>query len=259
MSRKDLKNKPLVEAILEVRWNLPASKPPVMEADQHYQLLLGRFSERIQAEFPHHEPLPTVQIPATLVAYMPQHRFRHAENGWPLIQLGPGIMTVNETDGYTWSNFEPRCINAVAQLFDAYPVKQKPSIKELALRYIDAVEVDFATENIFDFLREKMKIHIALPENLFATAGVKKAPSSFQWQTSFSQEVPGGLATLRFAVGERKGRPSLIWEILVQTRGDQLAGFPDTFSAWLKKAHDLTDDWFFKLIEGDLERRFSGD
>lgn len=25
---------------------------------------------------------------------------------------------------------------------------------------------------------------------------------------------------------------------------------------WAIKAHDLTHDWFFKIIEGDLEKRF---
>ena len=30
----------------------------------------------------------------------------------------------------------------------------------------------------------------------------------------------------------------------------------DEIEQWIKKAHDLTDDWFFKLIEGELQKRF---
>ena len=67
MSRKDLKNKPLVEAILEIRWHLV--QPPVTvqgpaqmmlpAADPHYRLLLGRLFDRLQKEYPVHEQLPT--------------------------------------------------------------------------------------------------------------------------------------------------------------------------------------------------------
>jgi uncharacterized protein (TIGR04255 family) len=34
---------------------------------------------------------------------------------------------------------------------------------------------------------------------------------------------------------------------------------PNDFEKWLDAAHAVTDDWFFKLIDGELERRFSGD
>ena len=30
----------------------------------------------------------------------------------------------------------------------------------------------------------------------------------------------------------------------------------DSIIEWIKKAHNLTDDWFFKLIKGDLEEKF---
>lgn len=64
---------------------------------------------------------------------------------------------------------------------------------------------------------------------------------------------------MRFAVGKRGGKPALIWETLVQAGRECMPAIPDGFSKWLERAHDLTDDWFFKLIEGDLERRFSGE
>ncbi|WP_242529248.1 hypothetical protein [Methylacidimicrobium sp. B4] len=42
-------------------------------------------------------------------------------------------------------------------------------------------------------------------------------------------------------------------------RRDRTPSIPDGFSRWLDKAHDLTDDWFFKLIEGELESTFSAE
>lgn len=259
MPKKDLKNKPLVEAIVELRWVLPGQEPLGIQGDPHYRLLLGRFSERVQTDYPFHEPLPTTQIPDAMVAHMVQHRFRIGERAWPLIQIGPGIMTVNETDGYTWDNFKPRCEQAVSRLFDAHPAKDKFMVQDITLRYIDAVAVDFSQENILKFLQEKMKTTISLPDSLFTDGRVKGSPTAFNWQASFPHDDPGGLLTLRFAVGQRNNKPALIWETLVQTTRDRIPKMPDGFSAWLTKSHDLTDDWFFKLIEGELERRFSGE
>lgn len=259
MPRKDLKNKPLVEAILELKWVLPAQATPGIEGDPHCKLLLGRFSERVERDYPFHEPLPTAQIPDVMAAHMVQHRFRISEGKWPLVQLGPGIMTVNETDGYTWDDFKNRCAEAVANLCNAHPAKQKFAVQDLTLRYIDAVEVDFSHENVFKFLQEKMKTDISLPDALFDDGRVNRNPTAFNWHASFPYDDPGGLMTLRFTVGQRSGRPALIGETLVQAARERILAIPDGFSDWLGKAHDLTDDWFFKLIEGELERRFSGE
>ena len=83
MNGKELKNKPLVEAILEFKWELPAQTTSGIETDPHYRLLLGRFSEKMESDYPFHEPLPTSQIPDAMAVHMAQHRFRASEGGWP--------------------------------------------------------------------------------------------------------------------------------------------------------------------------------
>ena len=81
MSKKDLKNKPLVEAILEFKWKLTSQTASRIKTDPHYSLLLGRFSEKVERDYPFHEPLPTTQVPDAMVAHMAQHRFRTSEKG----------------------------------------------------------------------------------------------------------------------------------------------------------------------------------
>jgi uncharacterized protein (TIGR04255 family) len=44
----------------------------------------------------------------------------------------------------------------------------------------------------------------------------------------------------------------------VQSAGADLPDMPKGFPAWVDAAHEITHDWFFKLIEGELERRFEG-
>jgi len=50
-----------------------------------------------------------------------------------------------------------------------------------------------------------------------------------------------------------------LWEIIVESREDEVPQIPRDFQSWLQEAHSLSIDWFFKLIAGDLEKSFGGD
>lgn len=258
MTRKDLKNKPLVEAVLEIRWAL-TQKAPGAEIDPHYKFLLGRVFDRFQSEYPEYEQLPAAMIPEEMIAHVVQHRFRKSSNGWPLVQLGPGIFTVNDTESYVWSDFQPRCSAAVTKLFEAYPKPSELRISSLSLRYIDAVEFDYTKSDMLAFLREYLKINISLPTGLFDKTGIETHPQSAAWTSSYRCAEPKGMVHLRFSTGQKKDTPSIVWETNVQSAAEDVPSMPDQFGKWLDSAHVITDDWFFKLIEGELERRFSGE
>lgn len=262
MTRTKLKNKPLVEAILEVKWSVPASSaaaPDVtnISGDPHYRLLLGRFSERVQDQYPSHEPLPAAQIPDGLIPHVAQHRFRTNEGGWPLVQIGNGVMTVNDTQAYTWSDFRKRCEYSFKKLYESHPSRDDFHVQELALVYIDAIDVDFTQDDVFAFLFGKMKTTVSLPDNLFDGGHVTKSPSHFQWESGFKTTKPTGHISLKFGMGRSGSTPALILETRVFSQADDLPALPDGISNWLVSAHDLAGDWFFKLIEGDLLEKFS--
>ena len=63
MPHRDLKNKPLVEAALEIQWQLQAHATPGIKTDPHYKMLLGRFYERLVDTYPVHETLPAAALP----------------------------------------------------------------------------------------------------------------------------------------------------------------------------------------------------
>lgn len=266
MPHKELKNKPLVEAILEVRWRLQQPTNEQLPAqlilparDPHYRLLLGRLFDRIQKEYPFHEELPTASLPDDMLAHVVQHRFRSAKDDWPLIQVGPGVFTVNDTHRYTWSDFQKRSKEAVARLYDAHPAVADFRVESLMLRYIDAVEYNYKDEDAFRFLGDKLKVGISLPETLFQDTGVERRPHSFFWQATFRCSRPAGRLSVSFATGQKEGKPAILWETTVQSVGEDLPSMPDGFPAWVDAAHEITNDWFFKLIEGELERRFQGE
>jgi len=252
MEKVVLANKPLIEAIFEIRWALK-EQAPGLQIDPYFKLLLGSIYERIKGEYPFHEELPTVTMPDFISGYIVQHRFRKESNGWPLIQLGPGIMTLNDTQKYNWDDFERRIDAILTVLFDLY---KDIKITNIILRYIDGIPFDFEGNNIFAFLEDKLKTEIKLPTVLFEDREIKPLPQNIDLLFSFYSSRPSGLAQLRFLRGNSRGTESLIWETIVQSVASGLPGIKADISTWLNQAHDLTDDWFFELIDGDLRRSF---
>jgi len=254
--RRVLKNKPLVEAIFELRWDLQ-ERTSGMKVDPHYKILIGRIYDKLKDEYQFHEQLSTASIPDEIAGYVIQHRFRKDKEKWPLIQIGPGVITVNETEEYVWEDFEKRSIQAVNTLLESYPASENGlKVNYLALRYIDAIDFNFEKDDIFSFLKEHMKITVDLYSNLYNSTMVEKLPLRFDWSFSFRSSKPNGAINLRFFRGKKKESDALIWETMVQSIAGEVPEIPTEINYWLKNAHDLTDNWFFKLIEGELLRRF---
>jgi uncharacterized protein (TIGR04255 family) len=249
---EQLANPPIVEALVEVRWAM--EKTP----DPYYQLLLGSFYQRIKSDYPFHEALPTASIPDEVTGSVVKHRFRVAKDSWPLIQIGPGIMSINETEKYTtFEKFKPHAVKALNDLFESHPNKSELEIKKLILRYIDAKELDYSQENIYTFINEKMHIPMNLPEFIFQEGRLEKIPTSFKLQTSLRCKSPAGMAILSFSTGTLKGKPALIWEQILRSEDDDIDDMPSKFEEWIDSAHEVVHAWFEKLIAGDLETEFS--
>jgi uncharacterized protein (TIGR04255 family) len=257
MANPKLRYKPLVEAMLEVRWSLDPKMPGVA-VDPHYQLLLARFFDRLNKEYPEHEQLQTAMMPDELFGHFPQHRFRVSKDGWPLVQIGPGIITANSTDDYTWEDFHPRTIRAVNTLFDAYPKPAELKIETLTLRYVDAIAFDYLTDDVLVFLSDKLKVSLAFPSDLFKE-GVNSRPSGLVLSSSFPCQAPKGTVHVQFATGKKMDAPALLWETSLQSARDELPDLPSGFAGWIDAAHKVTGGWFSKLIEGELQRRFTGE
>ena len=256
MGSEQLKNPPIVEVLVEVKWALQKSSGP-MPIDPHYQLLLGSFYDRIKLEYPFHQPLPAASIPDDVTGPVVKHRFRIKKDEWPLIQIGPGIMSVNETHEYgTFDRFKPRAVKAITDLFDAHPKKDELEIKSLLLRYIDAKALDYSKESICNFISQKMHVPIELPNFLFQDGRLGDIPTSFSWRTSLRSNKPGGMATLAFSTGTQAGKPALIWEQMLQSKDDDIEDMPDNFENWMDSAHEVIDTWFWTLIEGELKKEF---
>ena len=250
---RPLPNKPLVEAIFEFRWRIPGE-----EGDPHYPLFVGRLYDRVQPQYPFHEPLPTSMIPLPAAANVIQHRFRVQKGRWPLVQVGPGLVTVNDTEGYIWQDFGRQAKSLMKAIYEAYPEPQQLNVANLVLRYLDAFELDL-NQDMLDYLSDKLKSKVSFPSELFRDTAVSTCPKTLNIMASFITEKPKGNILVRFGSGTHKEKPALIMELAVRSDASDLPSMPEGFEGWVEDAHKLTDDWFFKFIEGELERRFAGE
>lgn len=251
-----LPNKPLVEAIFEFKWRISSE-----EGDPHYPLFVGRLYDRVQPSYSFHEPLPTSMIPLPVAVNLIQHRFRAKKGRWPLIQVGPGIVTVNDTEGYVWQDFGQRAKSLMKAIYEAYPEPQQLHVDSLVLRYLDAFELD-GNQDMFDYLSDKLKSTVSFPSQLFKETTVSSTPKTLNIMASFTTEKPKGNILIRFRNGthtKKPEKPALIMELAVRSDSPDLPNMPEGFEGWVEAAHGLTDDWFFKFIEGELERRFAGE
>jgi uncharacterized protein (TIGR04255 family) len=256
MGNINLKNKPLVEAIFELKWKLH-EMPGGYRFDKFYEISIGRLFEKLRSKYPFQEQLETVNMPDEIAGYVVQYRFRKAENDWPVVQIGPGIITLNETDKYVWKEFKENAKKLVDNLIQIRTEYEKPVFNGFLLRYIDAIDYNYDEENVYDFLKDKMKLRIELYPNLFEGTKVQSLPATFDHKFSYPSEKPKGIVSLRFFRGKRFNKDSLLWETMVSVNDEETLNAKGNIIKCLEEAHDLTHNWFFKIISGELEKRFS--
>jgi uncharacterized protein (TIGR04255 family) len=257
MRPKNLPNKPLIEAILELKWKPSFSPSQFPGVDGDLRLFLGRFHDAVRKQYPTFEILPAAAAPEQAAPNLAQYRFRQSDGGWPLVQLGSGLLALNDTTTYTWESFRERGKAMAALMFEEYPTKLEPT--SLELRYINAIYVDFEKRDALAHIADKFRISLSLPASLFDGTGVDNHASLFGLQAAFPTMSPVG--SLRFTVsrGKANDRDAILWETIVHSADKDLPSLPKDFLTWLDAAHTTAEEWFFRLVEGELLGQFSGD
>jgi len=247
----DLPAKPLVEAILEIKWRLKENKDPA------YPLYTGLLAGRVSDTFPTQERLPAADVPDELTPHLVKFRFRAGRDEWPVIQAGPGVVTLNVTDGYTWEVFHSLATYLWDNLQEAYSPfngDKPPEATHLQLRYINSVPLSGADPE--SFLKQKLHTSLSLPQTVsekHSSGPVQQAALS----VAYPVEYEGTTGALKFQSAKQNGVDIMLFELLADTE----FGNPPTaqrFGEWLSYVHELLEDWFFALVDGELLASFLG-
>ncbi len=245
-----LKNPPLVEVIFEMHWQFAPTAIGVPYKTP-YRLLVESLYEALKNDYPYYESLPQAEIPELLAEGQVQHRYRKKPKGWPLVQIGPGIFTLNETEGYlSWTEFRPtlhRTLNNIESIFSFITVDQ------VSLRYLNSLNI-VEGKSLTALLNEWLKIQLSLNAT---PDSVETTPFEIGLQMAFRSFSPEGILYLSLGKHNVRERELLLWELGMSRRwktGESAT--PATLLKWLDEAHARIEECFFRMIEGELRRQF---
>lgn len=148
-------SKALIEVIFEIKWTVQGKKEI-----QEVQYLHGDLYPLLKSKYPFRESVnPNVPIDLLLM-HAPSHRFRTAASDYPLVQVGPGLVTVNTVDSkYYWEEYEASIMEVIGHLQSVYSLKHHHDV-HLVLQYIDLLKFDFQKGDIVKFMEENLNISI---------------------------------------------------------------------------------------------------
>jgi uncharacterized protein (TIGR04255 family) len=231
---------PLVEVVIELRWKITSK-----EELAGVQYLYGDLYNELKKKYPFRESILPVEVPIEMTINQPVHRFRAEKGGYPLLQVGPGVITLNTIDAkYYWNSFFNDAKELIQTFFNVHPVENKIAP---ALLYIDFFPFDFSGNNVHDYINQQF--NITFGQSFFET---EKFPTDFNMGFAYNID----LGDLR--VNFQKGKNQNTEGILLQTRinGKPAAPNYENLNNWLNEAHEILSNLFMQLTEGDLYESF---
>jgi uncharacterized protein (TIGR04255 family) len=253
---------PLVEVIAEVHWRIERlATVPDGGIDPHFNVLVANLEQALpQSGFPVVERLVPSQLPIELLADKPVVRFWRGEKQYPLVQLGPGLMTINIVPPYEgWRAFKPTLVKALDLLRTQYPMSDTfLKIERAELRYIDGFTGRHGFASYPQFVRENLALGYSLPDEVLNSA-TEPAQEHVMWSADFGFPLngrPNQSGIVRLRPGKIRDEPGAILECAVRwrdpTSGIRLTDLP----VWFDMAHGDVSRWFFALVKERLVESF---
>lgn len=240
-----LPNAPLVEVVAEIKWKVE-NKTDLSKI----QYLPGDLFNEVKAKYPNRESIIPPDIPLELILNKPAHRFKaDNKNGYPLIQVGAGVVTLNTIDEiYHWEAFFEELQELTGKLINAFPYDDNEKELHPGILFLDFFPFDFEKENAIDYVNKYF--NISLQQDFYAT---ESFPDDLNLKFAYKIELGDIIVTFQ------KGRNKEQQEgILMQTRINGIALSADTkeISDWFENAHEFCSNLFKKLTGGELYESF---
>lgn len=246
MPRHKLKHAPLQEVIFELFWKLPLDESG-FPFDPGFELAQGVFASRIKKFFPLRKRTFPEDINLRIYP-KPIHQFWKGELTWPVVQLGPGILTVNDTDAnYVWKgNFQKNIKTAVQILRQSY--SSGLHLERIRLQYIDAVEFNPDEETAIAFIDRNLNTGL---QNRYRVPGKSRGVHIAQ-----VFELPKDsrlMLNIQSGKHNKTGQPAIIWTTAVEkSKGLNF----DNLNPWLKFAHRVTSNTFVNMLNPEFYASF---
>jgi uncharacterized protein (TIGR04255 family) len=237
-----LPNAPLIEVIFELRWQIKDK-----EDIQIYQYLIGDLYSSIKDKFSFREPLFPGGFPPEFSINNPAHRFRTEKNGYPLVQIGPGVLTLNTTDdSYYWEEFYKWSKDLLTNFLNIFP-KHKQLFKSNLL-YIDFFPFNFIDNDALEFVNKNFDISIS-------QGFLKKPGNPYHIDVGYYYETKVGNLSVTLKKGKSTDhKDGILMQSSIQNQNElsELQAILD----WLEGAHEFSSQLFKDITKGSLYKSF---
>lgn len=245
--QEKLPNAPLKEVVFEVHWELDIDDSG-RKYDQGLKYAFGVF--RREASKLGFSLVNELLPPNSNIEFInrPSTQFWKGEGEYPVLQLGQGVMVVNDTEGYKWEeSFRQLILDAVRILIDSYEVA--PKFNEVSIRYINALDLspsDYA--EIWPFVKNNVQTSVSRG---FSVPGILE---DISLNETYRLDDESRL-TLRIESGRnnRLGIPALIWQNMIVKRARMTV---EEIDDWADSAHNITSDLFVNMLNQSLYDSF---
>lgn len=233
---------PLLEVIYELRWDIKNEQDLAK-----FQYLHGDLYAAQKLSYPIRELLTPADMPMGLMINNPVYRFKSKE-GYPLFQLGPGVLSLNTTDAtYFWEDYYESCQSLTTSFLDVYQSSNDQKFRP-NLIYLDFYKFDFLNNDVIHFINDNLDI--ALGQNFYKS---KNNPSNITLAFNYVTEL-GKLDILLNTGLNGNNETGLV--IRTQLNGPVLASNTEDIMDWLDKAHTFCSDLFKEMTKGKLYETF---
>ena len=234
---------PLIEVVFELRWSVK-NKSDLMNAEYLY----GDIFAEIKNKFPQRERILPIEIPVELTINKPVYRYRANKSGYPLIQIGPGLLTLNTTANlYEWNVF----FNDAKELTKTFIKIFKPGKEKkinLSLLYLDFFPFDFSSGDVSKFINENL--NITIKQSFIENVNYPK-----EIDIAYSFDINQGVLKVSLQKGTYKSQNE---GLLLQSRINGAPIQPETnlITEWLNYSHGICSNLFKELTKGQLYESF---
>jgi uncharacterized protein (TIGR04255 family) len=244
MSKK-LKDAPLKEAIFELFWQSPLDNTG-FPIDRGFDLAQGKFAIHIADRFPYHKRI-LPQNSAIKVYGQPIHQFWKGNVEWPVVQLGQGILTVNDTDkNYEWNDtYRPNIHKALDILLLSY--SEPLNFNKISLKYIDSVDIDYDTD-LSKFI--SVNLQTALVNNY-------KPPGKLiglNLNQVFAVDGSDVHLNIQTATNNLNAKQAIVWITTVIKVGTLSK---TDILTWIDQAHSITSNLFVEMLNPQFYASFN--
>lgn len=231
---------PLLEVIFEIKWDITNNNDIVK-----FQYLHGDLYSILKNDYPKRENLVPAEVPIDIMKNNVMYRFKK-DTGYPLVQIGPGILTLNTIDNlYFWDNYRDEIIKVTNSLSEVFPEINQTNLF-LTLTYLDFFEIDIETENVIEFINSNLNLNIN--QTFIENENTKEINLTFSYKIGDNTLI---LDLRNGNVNNKKGiilQTKLIGNKKKYTNTEQLE--------WLNNAHETCSDIFKKITTENFDNSF---